>query len=126
MSLVSSTHKWFFKHIENWNNVYLWALLLVAKHLTGSDLVEIELTIVDVGWTRKLVIVSPISTGLSFLVEQGTRGAEEPEVPDAPARYPNADMESFAARLRIGVVSAEDSAAAVESLRSPCEWRLDG
>lgn len=126
MSLVSSTHKWFFKYIENWNNVYLWALLLVAKHLTGSDLVEIELTIVDVGWTRKLVIVSPIGTGLSFLVEQGTRGAEEPEVPDAPARYPNADMESFAARLRIGVVSAEDSAAAVESLRSPCEWRLDG
>lgn len=92
----------------------------MRSKLTGSDLVEIELTVVDVRGAGQRVVIAPVRARLCLLVEQSARGAEEPEVPDAAASHPHTHVEGLAARLSVSVVSAENTTFAVETLCSPC------
>lgn len=89
--------------------------------LTRSDLVEIELTIVDVCRAGERVVVAPVGAGLRLLVEQRARGTEEPEVANAAAGHAHAHVERLAPRLGVSVVRAEDAALAVKTLSSP--WK---
>lgn len=64
--------------------------------LTGSDPVEIELTVVDIGGARKGVVIAPVGASLRLLVEQRAGRTEEPEVSDSSACNPHAHVEGFA------------------------------
>lgn len=98
--------------------------------LTGTDLVDIELTVVDFRWTRERVVVSPVGARLRLLVEQSTRRTKESEVSDAAASHLYANVECFAARFYVCVVCAEDAAFTVETCCSPCgceiTWSQNG
>ncbi|VVC97238.1 unnamed protein product [Leptidea sinapis] len=75
----------------------------LQSSLTGSDFVEIKLTIIDICWTRQRVIVPPVGAGLCLLVEQSTRRTEEPEVSYSTAGDSYAHMKRLAARFSISV-----------------------